>query len=230
MKIQQGVLRGCALIYMNLKKRLLRERRLYLIIDISAAKTTDFSKIKRILAAGVDIAQLRVKGLSDKIFLRYAKKLKKLCRLYNILFIVNDRPDIALSCGADGLHIGQQDLPPSICRKIIGKEKILGLSTHNIAQAKEAFRSKAIDYIGIGPIFKTKTKPDKRPIGPKIIRAILKLKSHTPFFAIGGISPNNIGTVISLGANSVALSSAIFDAKDPQAVIKKIRDRLYDTD
>jgi thiamine-phosphate pyrophosphorylase len=188
-----------------------------------------FSKIRKILAAGVDIAQLRCKGLSDRVFLEYARRLKKVCGLYNILFIVNDRPEIALASDADGLHVGQDDIPPLICRKIIGEKKILGLSTHSIAQAKKAFNDKSIDYIGIGPIFNTETKPDKSPIGLKVIRRISRRKASTPFFAIGGINLSNIDKLMGAGAKNIALSSAVFDARVPAAVVKRLKDKLYDS-
>lgn len=146
------------------------------------------------------------------------------------MFIVNDRADIALVSEADGLHIGQDDIPPYLARKILGNKKILGLSTHNLTQIKKVRACKEIDYIGVGPIFRTETKTDQRPIGLSLIRKISKDKRLLPFFAIGGITVNNLSHLIKAGANRIAVCGAVFNSKEPVKTVGKFKEILYDPD
>lgn len=156
--------------------------------------------------------------------------MRELSRVNKLLFIVNDRADIALVSEADGLHIGQEDLPPHQARKILGNKKILGLSTHNLAQIKKARTCKEIDYIGVGPIFKTATLPEVKPIGLSLIMGIAKDKRVLPSFAIGGITVNNIDRLRRAGAERVALCNALFNSKRPAAAVGKLKKALYDPD
>lgn len=182
------------------------------------------------LGCGIDIVQLRCKGVSASIFLKYALRLRRLSRAFNVIFIVNDRADIAIASDADGLHIGQDDIPPSLARKILGKDRIIGLSTHNLAQIGEAKTTKDIDYIGVGPIFKTDAKPDIKPLGLSIIRDISKKRRIPPFFAIGGINISNIDRLVSAGAKRIAVSRGVFNSKNPIKTIECFREILYDSD
>jgi len=146
------------------------------------------------------------------------------------VFIVNDRVDIALASDADGLHIGQDDIAPAVARKILGQGKIIGLSTHSRRQIDKALSLKALDYIGIGPIFKTSTKPSAKPIGLTLIRYLSRKRDALAFFAIGGIGPDNIEAVAKAGAKRIAAASAIIDSKRPISVLKKIRKVLDEAD
>lgn len=168
--------------------------------------------------------------MTDKAFLEHAFRLRRLSRANKLLFIVNDRADIALASEADGLHIGQGDIPPHLARKIIGNNKILGLSTHNLAQIKEAKPCREIDYIGVGPVFRTDTKPGSRPIGLSLIRYISKDKGVPPAFAIGGVTVNNIERLAKAGAKRVAFCNAIFNSRRPAAVVNRFKKALYDSD
>lgn len=157
--------------------------------------------------SGTDIIQLRDKNSDKGCILESALLLRKLFLNSDMLFILNDYLDIAKIADCDGVHLGQDDGSVELAREILGEEKIIGLSCHNLKQALLA-QKKGADYIGIGPIFPTSTKPQYRPIGPDIIKQVKK-KIKIPFFPIGGIDRNNIGRILSLGAKRVAICRAI---------------------
>lgn len=180
-------------------------RRLYGIVDYELMKDTLYEVTQQMMALGVKIIQFRAKGLSDKEFVTHALKLRHLTQ--DITFIINDRLDIALIVEADGVHFGQDDIPVSLARKLL-KDKIIGLSTHNLAQAIQA-NNEEIDYLAIGPIYQTTTKKDALPpIGSEIIQEIKKIISK-PVIAIGGINEENIDEVIKAGADGVAIASGL---------------------
>ena len=198
---------------MKSKKKLLKKSRLYLILD----KKTCGNKPLTLIAAEfkdskVDIIQLRDKRNSRGLLLKAAMKLNKLFKATNKIFIINDHPDIAKIADCDGVHLGQGDWPVKKARKLLGRNKIIGVSCHNLKQAKKA-QSEGADYIGIGPVFATKTKPDYLPIGLSGVNA-LKGKISIPYFAIGDIKENNIDSVVRQGAKRVAVCRAILEAKD----------------
>ena len=215
---------------MNSKKRLLRKQKLYLIVDITSRSRPSIAKLKPLIKEAADIVQLRGKEISDKLFLDYAIGFNKICKEHKITFIVNDRPDIALYAGADGVHLGQDDIAPSAARKILGKDKIVGLSTHSISQIKKSENIKEIDYIGIGPIFKTGTKPKAKPLGLGIIKKISKTRKNLLYFAIGGIDTYNIHRLLEAGARRIAVISCVFNSKNPLTTAKTLKKILYDTD
>lgn len=165
-----------------------------------------YDMIHNVLRAGVRCIQYREKDLSRREIYGNAVILRKLTGLFDATFIVNDHADIALAVDADGVHLGQDDLPLKEARKIMGK-KIVGISTHTLAQAKEAELGGA-DYIGFGPVFHTTTKDAGAPKGADNIR-VIKEKLSIPMVAIGGISLDNIASVISAGADAVAVATAI---------------------
>ncbi len=140
------------------------------------------------------------------------------------LFIINDSLDIACACGADGVHLGQEDFPLKLARKILGKHKIIGISCHNLAQAIKAQRQGA-DYIGIGPIFKTPTKPEYKAIGLKVLRE-LKNIIKIPYFAIGNIDQSNIKEIIACKTKRIAVCRAILKAKDPEYAAEQLSSKL----
>ena len=205
---------------------------LYAIIDTALVKPGRIGETARkILSGGAGIIQLRSKDsgdsgdLSSKEFLDAAKTLKKLTVKYNAVFIVNDRVDIALISGADGVHLGQKDLPPRIARKLLGKNKMVGLSTHTTAEASRAGKlaSKGlVDYISFGPVFSTKTKKNARKaVGTAKLKKVKK-SVNLPVVAIGGIKEENIPEVLKTGVDSVAMISGILEAKDIQSKISSI--------
>jgi len=161
----------------------------------------------------VRIVQYRNKTASMKEAYEEAVPLRKLAAELGVLFIVNDRCDLALAVDADGVHLGQEDLPLELARKVMGPDKLIGISTHNPAQARAASAGKP-DYLGFGPIFKPGSKQDHDPVvgieGLRAIRALTAL----PIFAIGGITVENVGEVMRAGTNGVAVISAILKAQD----------------
>ncbi len=191
----------------------MRIKGLYAIIDNSLTPSISNIEIARkVLAGGTKIVQLRGKGLSSRELLEQAREVRELARKAGATFIVNDRADIALLSGADGVHLGQDDLPIDEARKILGKEKIIGISTHSLEQALKAEQEGA-DYIGFGPVFDTKTKADaEKAKGLQALREV-KQRVSMPVIAIGGINLENIGEVIDAGSDGAAVISAIIKAE-----------------
>lgn len=179
---------------------------------------------EKVISGGADILQLRAKNWSDGRILKVGQAIKNLVRKSQALFVLNDRADLAHAIEADGVHLGQKDLKPKDARGILGSKRIIGLSTHSIAQAEEA-ESQGVDYIGLGPIFATATKPESAPLGPKIICQV-KEKVKIPFVAIGGIGLDNLDRVLKAGAKGVAVCRAIITAKDIATTTKEFRQRL----
>src|SRR3990170_8111058 len=171
---------------------------LYLILDQQYTKKDIVSIAEEALDAGVDVIQYREKGLSKKDAIKIAEKLRTLTAKAAVTFIINDDPVLALAVDADGVHLGQEDIPVHIARRILGKDKIIGLSTHSYKEAIEA-DSPEINYIGFGPIFKSGTKMVTAPLGPEAISRVRNAIS-IPIIAIGCISDENIADVIRYGA------------------------------
>ncbi|MCM8787549.1 MAG: thiamine phosphate synthase [Candidatus Omnitrophica bacterium] len=190
----------------------------YFILDASFVKRDIFKLTKKAIETGIKIVQYRNKIDSTKKTYNDALILRKICK--NVFFIINDRIDIALAVGADGIHIGQYDLPINIARKILGKDKIIGLSTHSIKEAILAKKSGA-DYISVGPIFKTSTKPNLTPIGIDLLKKI-KSRVDIPIVAIGGINLDNVKEVLACGVGSFCAISAIFKG-NPVNNLKKFQ-------
>ena len=205
---------------MNLKKKLLKESRLYVIVDkkVSGARPI-FNIVSKIKDLGADIIQLRDKESKKESILKEAYRLRKLLTNTQTLFIINDYIDIAKLVDSDGIHLGQNDLPLETARQLLGKDKIIGISCHNLNQAIEAQKNGA-DYISIGPVFSTPTKPEYKAVGLDLIRKVKKAV-QIPFFVIGGINENNINDILSLGIKRAAICRAICRAKDIPFAIKK---------
>ncbi|MFO0705473.1 MAG: thiamine phosphate synthase [Nitrospira sp.] len=187
---------------------------LYLILDPAASPERSLpDALQEAAQAGVKIVQYRNKTVSMKEAYAEALPLRKLAAELGVLFIVNDRCDLALAVDADGVHLGQGDLPLDLARKVMGPDKLIGISTHNPDQVREASAGKP-NYLGFGPIFKPGSKQDHDPVvGIEGLRAIRSLTS-LPVFAIGGITMGNVGAVMQAGANGVAVISAILKAPD----------------
>ena len=179
--------------------------------------------VKESLDGGVTFVQLREKHLDQTHFLEEAKDLKMLCKAYNVPFVINDNVDIALEMDADGVHVGQSDMEADDVRKILGEDKILGVSAQTVEQAVLAEKMGA-DYLGVGAVFSTSTKKDASAISKERVKAICEAV-HIPVIAIGGITADNILTLKGSGICGIAVVSAIFAAKDIEAATKVLKDR-----
>jgi thiamine-phosphate pyrophosphorylase len=173
------------------------------------------------LRGGVDIVQLRMKDADDARILATAADVAAVCREFDALFILNDRPDLVGAAGADGVHIGQDDVPVDEARALVGPDRIVGLSTHSPAQV-DAVSGQAVDYIGVGPVHATPTKPGRPAVGLELVRYAAE-HAPVPFFAIGGIDPGNVRAVRRAGADRVAVVRALTEASDPEAVARRLR-------
>ncbi|MBX7173315.1 MAG: thiamine phosphate synthase [Pyrinomonadaceae bacterium] len=183
--------------------------KIYPITDVSITKLSHLEQVKQLIHGGARFIQLREKYSSPKEFYEAAKAVMDFVRNTNVKIIINDRVDIALAVKADGVHLGQDDLPPIYAREILGKEAIIGFSTHSVAQAVEAVKF-PINYAAIGPIFDTTTKenPDAT-IGIEGLKTVRQAIGDFPLVAIGGIDFENFSSVLENGADSAAIISAI---------------------
>ncbi|MEB3229368.1 MAG: thiamine phosphate synthase [Leptolyngbyaceae bacterium] len=175
-----------------------------------------FSVVEQALQGGLKLVQYRAKDEDDLTRLQIGQKLKELCHQYDALFIMNDRVDLALAVDADGVHLGQQDLPLAIARQLLGPHRIIGRSTTNPQEMVAALEQGA-DYIGVGPVHTTPTKPGKAAAGPEYVRYAAQ-HSTVPWFAIGSVNTDNLSEVIDAGANRVAVVRAIMQAENPTLV------------
>lgn len=196
------------------------KRWLYLIADFSYGE----EKIQAALDAGIDYIQLREKQISSAEYLLCAKRLREMTEKYETRFIINDRLDIALLSGADGVHLGQSDVPVKDARICLGKDKIIGATAKTVEQAKKAVEDGA-DYLGSGAWFPTDTKKDAVPISQEVYQAILR-EAPIPNVAVGGITADNCQKPLSCGAHGLAISAGILKAEDPAAEVRKIRKLL----
>lgn len=204
--------------------------RLYAVTDRAwAADEEDFfHQIEAAVRGGAAIVQLREKRLEEDAFLAEARRFAALCRELGAVSIINDRPDIALAAGADGVHVGQDDLAAGRARALLGPGKLLGVSAHSRTEALRA-RAAGADYLGVGAAFATGTKADARPISRETIRAVTAAVD-IPAVAIGGVSRENILELRGLGLAGVAVVSGIFGQKHPEAAARELRalvEQLY---
>jgi thiamine-phosphate pyrophosphorylase len=192
---------------------------LYVILDRTASRGRDLEEIlDATIAGGCRLIQLREKEWPSGRLLPLAERLCDRCRRAGVTFIVNDRVDLAISVGADGVHLGQDDLPSRVARPLLRPGMVLGRSTHSVAQAREA-QSEGADYIAVGSMFPTQTKPDFELVGPELIRAV-RPATKAPLIGIGGITRENVAEVIRAGADGVAVVSAVCGAPDPAAATR----------
>lgn len=201
----------------NYRYQKLKQSPLYLV---TSSRENFLKIVESALQGGLTLLQYREKKIDDIVRLEMAQKLCELCHQYDALFIVNDRVDIALAVNADGVHLGQQDIPIALARRILGPNKIIGRSTTNPQEMEKAIAEKA-DYIGVGPVYATPTKPDKKAAGLDYVKYAAETSS-IPWFAIGGIDETNMTEVIASGATQVALVRAIMEADDPQKTTQKL--------
>ena len=212
------------------KKKLFQNWKLVVITDSAALEgRRDLEEVVRLaIAGGADVIQLRDKAATDAQMMRTAQTLLRVTRPAGIPLIINDRLGVAKDSGADGLHLGQADGSLVRARSLLGKRAIIGRSTHSPEQALEAQKEGA-DYIGVGPIFKTPTKPGLEPVGLRLVSFAAKNIS-IPFVAIGGIEASNVARVREAGARTVAVVRAVMSAEDPRNAAAQIRRALSEKD
>ncbi|QSR85554.1 thiamine phosphate synthase [Methylacidimicrobium sp. B4] len=204
-----------------LRKLRLRQSRLYGIVDLGVLGANDpVHAAERMVAGGVDVLQLRAKGHEPESLEELARSLRRVADSGHVLLLINDWPLLACRCDADGVHLGQADLSTAEARTILADGQLIGRSTHSLDQALAAEREGA-DYIAVGPIFATPTKPEAEPVGLSLIGEVRKRLSK-PFFCIGGIRKENLPEVLDAGADRVVMVSAILHAADIEAYCREV--------
>jgi thiamine-phosphate pyrophosphorylase len=196
----------------------LARARLYFVCDAAPGGRDLPEVLDAALRGGVDLFQLRDKRLSDDDLLAAAQVAREACGRANALFLLNDRPDLALAAGADGVHVGQEDMPVDEAREIVGAERIVGLSTHTVAQVDAATGG---DYIAVGPVHATPTKPGRPAVGVELVRHAAR-NATLPFFAIGGLNVANVHEVVGAGATRIVVVRAIAEAADPERAAREL--------
>ena len=198
----------------------LRRARLYLVVEAAAEPV-----LGPALRGGVDMVQLRDKHADDESLLRAAARFRSVCEEHGALFWLNDRPDLALEAGADGVHVGQDDQPISEVRSLVGDRLLIGLSTHSPEQFDLALDSEA-DQLSAGPVWETPTKEGRPAAGLSYVRHAAARAGDRPWFAIGGIDLGNVGEVVGAGARRIVVVRAVRDADDPGAAAAELRAAL----
>lgn len=178
--------------------------------------------VEAAVRGGVEIVQLRMKAVADAAIVAAARRFAQVCAEHGALLILNDRPDLVGDAGADGVHVGQDDVPASAARSVVGPDRLVGLSTHTPEQIDAAAE---VDYIGVGPVFATPTKPGSRAVGFELVRYAARHAS-IPFFAIGGINARNAVAVREAGAERIAVVRALTEAEDPERAARALRGQL----
>jgi thiamine-phosphate pyrophosphorylase len=203
-----------------LRRERLRTARLYFVCDARPAHDLE-ALLRAALGGGADIVQLREKELGRAEIERAAETFRRVADTYSALFILNDDPELARICDADGVHVGQDDVGAEQAREAMGPDAIVGLSTHSEEQIA-ASAGRPVDYISVGPIWETPTKAGRPGVGLELISHAAADAPH-PFFAIGGIDPSNAGEVVAAGAERLCAVRAIRDAADPEAAAWELR-------
>lgn len=212
----QGLL-SCQTRSVGSRRERLQAARLYLV----CAEQAD-AFLHAALRGGVDMIQLRMKDAPDDATLAVAARFRRVCRNHDALFILNDRPDLARAADADGVHVGQNDVGVAEARSLVGPERLVGLSTHSPAQVQAAV---GVDYIGVGPVNETPTKPGRRAVGLDLVRYAAR-HAPVPFFAIGGISAANAEAACAAGARRIAVVRALTLANHPELAARELRTAL----
>ena len=210
---------------MDSRRERLRRARLYFVTDVRPGLE---ELLAVALAGGVDMVQLRDKSASDAELRRAAAVFRRLCDEHGALFWLNDRPDLAGACGADGVHVGQDDMPVADARRVAGANVLVGLSTHSPAQLDAALAAGEADQLSVGPVWETPTKEGRPAAGLDYVRHAARVAGSRPWFAIGGIDLGNVREVIAAGASRVVVVRAIRDAGDPRAAAAALRAALQE--
>lgn len=205
------------------RRERLKTSRLYVVTGARQSQKDLPEFLDAILSAGVDIVRLREKEAEAGDILRWSRVFRAACDRHGALFTVNDRADLALACGADGMHVGQNDLPPQWARRVVGPEVLIGLSCHS-AEDHDAAPAEA-DYLTAGPVWATPTKPGRPGTGLELLRRA-SVKVRRPWFAIGGIDPSNVDEVVREGAGRIVVVRAVTDADDPVEAVGALLARL----
>jgi len=200
--------------------------RLYVLI-CSNLSADVFALTNQCIAGGVDCLQLRAKDIDADKYFAIACEFVKICKDAGVISIINDRADIAIASGADGVHLGQNDLPIEQARKLQMTPMIFGKSTHSLTQLNAAI-TELPTYVSLGPVFATPTKPDAKPVGLDYVKRALPILIDTGVghVAIGGITESNIETVLAVGARTIAVSSAVTNSPNPKAACKKLKQKI----
>ncbi len=206
------------------KKEILHKIRLYVLISSKIASKSVKETANLVIDGGADMIQLREKTISDSEYISMAGEIRDLTAKRGTLFIINDRVNVAVELNADGVHLGQHDTSVSEAKAIIGNDKIIGASTHNIIQARQALKDGA-DYIAIGPVYPTSTKDYEPSVGLKVVQEISS-EINIPIFAIGAITLENLDDVLKTGASRIAVCSAIISSKDIYSTTTRFKTKL----
>jgi thiamine-phosphate pyrophosphorylase len=209
------------------RRERLRRARLYFVTDVRPGLE---ELLAGALAGGVDMVQLRDKPASDDELVRAAAVFRRLCDEHGALFWLNDRPDLVAACGADGVHVGQDDMPVAEARRVAGGDVLVGLSTHSPEQLDAALASDEADQLSVGPVWETPTKEGRPAAGLDYVRHAAQVAADRPWFAIGGIDLGNVREVIEAGASRVVVVRAIRDAADPGAAAAALRAALEEAE
>ena len=208
---------------MDSRRERLRRARLYFVTDVRPGLA---ELLAAALAGGVDMVQLRDKSASDDELVRTAAVFRRLCDEHDALFWLNDRPDLVTASGADGVHVGQDDMPAAEARGVVGDDVLVGLSTHSPAQLDAALAADAADQLSVGPVWATPTKEGRPAAGLGYVRHAARVAGERPWFAIGGVDLGNVREVTAAGASRVVVVRAIRDADDPRAAAAALRAAL----
>lgn len=209
---------------MNAARDRLANARLYLVCGARPRGLSLSEVLPAAIAGGVDVVQLREKDVTERELLDVASEAVAICHARGVPLIVNDSPEIAIASGADGVHVGQEDTPPQRAREIVGPELIVGLSTHAPAEI-DAASAAPVDYIGVGPIHETPTKPGRPAVGTALVE-YAAVHCGVPFFAIGGIDARNLAAVLAAGASRACVLRAVAEAADPEQAARDLRERI----
>lgn len=204
---------------MNDPRARLKESRLYLVCGGDRPDLDEFLDVA--LGSGVDVLQLRDKTMEARPLLAIAARFRAACDRHGALFVINDRPDLAIAAGADGVHLGQDDLPPAIARDLVGEQMLIGRSTHSPAQMRAAF-GEPVDYVCVGPVHETPTKPGRAATGLDLV-ALAAAESAVPWFAIGGLDPQTAKEAAAAGATRIVVVRAIEQAGDVEGAVRALR-------
>jgi thiamine-phosphate pyrophosphorylase len=207
-------------------RRSLSDARLYLCVDARERQGDLPDFLDAVLSNGVDVVQLRQKGIEAKHELAALTVFSAACERHGALLAVNDRADVAWASGAHVLHLGQDDLPVSVARAIVANDTLIGRSSHSEAEATAASVEEGVDYFCVGPCWPTPTKPGRPAPGLGLVRYAAGLRTARPWFAIGGIDLANLGEVLDAGARRVVVVRAITEAADPAAAAASFAERL----
>ncbi|TMC43398.1 MAG: thiamine phosphate synthase [Chloroflexi bacterium] len=205
------------------RREKLSRMRLYLITGDQGGEVETARIVEAALEGGASVIQLRKKTMAKGEQYSIARALRRLTQLHGALFIVNDHADIAIAADADGVHLGQDDLPPSAVRELPGFDgRLIGRSTHSLEQAKGAIGEGA-DYLAVGPVYPTPTKAGRPPVGTALVSDVAAIADR-PFLAVGGIDDENAPAVVEAGARAIAVVRAVYDAADPAEAARRLRE------